>query len=76
MSAKKTFTVIVERDPESGWLVGEVTELPGCYTQAPDLPALEKNIREAISVYLSTLGKTKIEKAPEYVGTLRIGIAG
>ena len=44
-------TVVVERDPESGWLVGEVTELPGCYTQARDMVELEKNIREAIQVY-------------------------
>jgi predicted RNase H-like HicB family nuclease len=43
---------VVERDPESGWLVGEVVELPGCYTQAPDLPTLEANMREAIIVYL------------------------
>jgi predicted RNase H-like HicB family nuclease len=50
---KKTFTVVVERDPESGWLVGEVVELSGCYTQAPDLPALETNVKEAIAAYLS-----------------------
>ena len=29
-----TYTIVVEKDPESGWLVGEVVELPGCYTQA------------------------------------------
>jgi predicted RNase H-like HicB family nuclease len=51
---KKSFTVVVERDPESNWLVGEVVELSGCYTQAPDLPTLEANIREAIRVYLET----------------------
>jgi predicted RNase H-like HicB family nuclease len=51
---KKSFTVVVERDPESNWLVGEVVELPGCYTEAPDLPTLEANIREAIQVYLET----------------------
>ena len=51
---KKTFTVVVERDPESNWLVGEVVELPGCYTQAPDLPTLETNIHEAIEAYLET----------------------
>lgn len=48
----QTFTVVIERDPESGWLVGEVVELPGCYTQAPDLPSLERNIQEAIQAYL------------------------
>jgi predicted RNase H-like HicB family nuclease len=50
----RQFTVVVERDPESGWLVGEVTELPGCYTQARDMVELENNIREAIQVYLET----------------------
>lgn len=49
------FTVAVERDPESGWLVGEVAELPGCYTQAQDMVGLEVNIREAIQVYLETV---------------------
>jgi predicted RNase H-like HicB family nuclease len=48
----KSYTVVLERDPESGWLVGEVVELPGCYTQAPDLPSLEVNIKEAIAAYI------------------------
>ncbi len=51
---KRSFTIVIERDPESNWLVGEVVELPGCYTQAPVLPALESNMREAISAYLKT----------------------
>ena len=51
------FTVVIERDLESGWLVGSVAELPGCYTQAPDLAGLERNIREAIQVYLATVGE-------------------
>jgi len=50
----RSFTVVLERDPESGWLVGEVVALPGCYTQAPDLPTLESNIKEAIAAYLQT----------------------
>jgi predicted RNase H-like HicB family nuclease len=50
----RSFTVVIERDPESGWLVGEVVELPSCYTQAPDQPTLEANIREAITAYLKT----------------------
>jgi predicted RNase H-like HicB family nuclease len=36
-------------------LVGEVTELPGCYTQARDMVELEANIREAIQAYLETV---------------------
>jgi len=60
---KNSYTVVVERDPESKWLVGEVVELPGCYTQAPDLPTLESNVREAITAYL-----------PDFVGTWRVEV--
>ena len=69
---KRIFTIIVERDPESGWLVGEVVELPGCYTQAPDLPTLEANVQEAIRAYLAT---TEIEEPlPDFVGTWRVEV--
>ena len=53
----REFTIIIERDPESDWLVGSVAELPGCYTQAPDLATLQTNMEEAIQVYLETLDK-------------------
>jgi len=29
---KRSYTIVVERDPESQWLVGEIVELPGCYS--------------------------------------------
>lgn len=69
---KRTFTVIIERDPESGWLVGEVVELPGCYSQAPDLPTLEGNMKEAITAYL----KTTIldEPLPSFMGTWQVEV--
>ncbi len=70
---KRSFTIVVERDPESGWLVGEVVELPGCYTQAPDLPALEANVKEAIRAYLAI--SEPEEPTSEFVGTLRIEVA-
>lgn len=66
------YTVIVERDPETGWLVGEVVELAGCYTQAPDLPALERNIKEAIRAYLDA-GEPD-EPLPDFVGALKVEI--
>ena len=70
---KRTYNMIIERDTESTWLVGEVVELPGCYTQAPDLPTLESNIREAISVYL----KTALMQEPltDFVGTWRVEVS-
>ena len=69
----RSFTVVIERDPESGWLVGEVVELPGCYTQAPDLPSLEANAKEAIAAYLQTAETD--EPASDFLGTLRVEIA-
>ncbi|GMU23870.1 MAG: hypothetical protein AMXMBFR13_39480 [Phycisphaerae bacterium] len=68
----KSVTVVVERDPESGWLVGEVVELPGCYTQAPDLASLENNIAEAIQAYLATGPQETV--GAEFVGTWKIEI--
>ena len=67
------FTIVVERDPESGWLVGKVTELPGCYTQAQDMVELEKNIREAIQVYLETA--QDVRPLSQFVGLQRIEVA-
>jgi predicted RNase H-like HicB family nuclease len=69
---KRSFTVVVERDPESNWLVGEVVELPGCYTQAPDLPTLESNMEEAIRAYLGTTEPE--EPLPDFVGTWRVEV--
>jgi len=69
----RQFTVIIERDTETGWLVGEVVELPGCYTQAKDMSELETNIREAILVYLKTLESD--EPMPEFVGAIRMEVA-
>ena len=69
---KKAFTVIIERDPESGWLVGEVVELPGCYSQAPDLPTLEAHMKEAITVYLQA---TVLEEPlSSFAGTWQVGV--
>jgi predicted RNase H-like HicB family nuclease len=70
---KQTYTMVVERDPDSGWLVGEVVELPGCYTQAPDLPSLEAAITEAIGVYLETTQPD--EPLADFVGRLRVQVA-
>ena len=55
-SSKRSFTVVVERDPEGGWLAGKVVELPGCHSQTPDLRTIETNTQEAICAYLKTVG--------------------
>jgi predicted RNase H-like HicB family nuclease len=70
------FTIIIERDPESNWLVGSVAELPGCYSQAPNLVELESNMREAIQVYLDTLDEQEAQGPfPTFVGLQRLEVA-
>ena len=70
---KRSYTIVVERDPESQWMAEEVVELPGCYSQAPDLPTLEKNMQEAIRAYLKTVEPQ--EPLPDFVGTWRVEVA-
>lgn len=71
---ERTFTVVIERDPESGGLVGSVVELPGCHTQAHDLQTLEANIREAIDAYLDAVNIEDEEPLPEFIGTMRVSV--
>ena len=69
---KRNFTVIVERDSETNWLVGEVVELPGCYSQAQDMVTLEANMKEAIVAYLKA---TEVEEPlTSFVGTWQVEV--
>lgn len=49
-----SFSVIYEAAPEGGYVV-YVPVLSGCHTQGETLEEAEKNIKEAISVYLESL---------------------
>jgi predicted RNase H-like HicB family nuclease len=70
---EREFTVVVERDLESGWLVGYVVGLPGCHTSAPDEESLRTNILEAIAVYVE--GGDFDDDLPEFVGTMKVRAA-
>ena len=48
----KTFRFVVERDPETGLLVGYVPGWPGAHTQAADMDELQSNLREVIQMLL------------------------
>ena len=66
---KKEFTVLIEKD-EDGYYVGEVIELPGCFTQAKTLEELMKRIKEAISLYLEEMGKVEIKH--QFIGVQKV----
>ncbi len=46
-----TYNVIIEKD-KAGWYIGEVLELPGCYSQAKSMDELVKRTKEAIKCHL------------------------
>ena len=46
--AGRQFTVTVEQDPEDGWWIGLVDELPGCGSQASTIEELRDMVADAI----------------------------
>ena len=46
------FSVIVERDRETGLFVGHVPGFPGAHSQAESLKELAENLREVIAMLL------------------------
>jgi len=66
MAGERRFTVLIERD-EDGYYVASVVELPGCYTQAKTLSELMDRVKEAIELYLETVGEEGVPKV-EFIG--------
>jgi len=55
VKSKRKFTVVIERD-ENGYFVATVPALRGCHTQARNLDALMKRVREVIELCLEEQG--------------------
>lgn len=72
-----SYSVFYEAAPESGYVVF-VPALPGCHTQGETLEEAEKNIHEAIEVYLESLVQHK-EPIPEetrsFQGVVRVPLS-
>ena len=68
--AGKTYTVIVQRDQESGMYVGTVPALPGCHTQGETLEELRANLLEAIELMLEVMAERGEQPEPDAEVTL------
>lgn len=68
----RTYTVVIERDPETSYLVGYVPGFPGAHSHAESLDELQNNMREVIEMLLED-GEPTLEG--EFVGTQTIAIA-
>ena len=58
-----SYSVIYEEAPEGGY-VAFVPTLPGCHSQGETVEEAEKNVHEAIELYLESL-ETHGEEIPE-----------
>jgi predicted RNase H-like HicB family nuclease len=67
----KNYTAVVERDAETGLLVGYVPGFPGAHSQGETMEELQANLREVIEMILED-GSPRIEA--EFVGTQNIAI--
>jgi predicted RNase H-like HicB family nuclease len=65
-SVVRTFTAVVERDPQTKLFVGYVPGFAGAHSQGGTLEELRENLREVISMLLED-GEPKLEA--EFVGT-------
>jgi predicted RNase H-like HicB family nuclease len=70
MVKKHDFYVVIERD-EDGYLVGEVPQLKGCYSQGETLDELMSNIREVIEL---CLGEEQADYITEFIGVQKVTI--
>ena len=68
----RTFNVIIERDPDTGLLVGSVPGWPGAHSQGASFDELRENLREVIAMLLED-GDPKFES--EFVGLHTVQVA-
>jgi predicted RNase H-like HicB family nuclease len=67
----RTFTAVVERDPETNLFVGYIPGFAGAHSQGATLDELQENLREVVSMLMED-GEPKLET--EFVGTQAISV--
>jgi len=68
----RQFNFIVERDPDTGLLVGYVPGWPGAHSQGADMNEVHANLAEVIGMLLED-GEPQLES--EFVGIQTISVA-
>jgi predicted RNase H-like HicB family nuclease len=68
----KTYSAVIQRDPDTGLFVGFVPGFPGAHSQGETLDELNANLREVIEMLLED-GEPKLES--EFVGVQSVAVA-
>jgi predicted RNase H-like HicB family nuclease len=67
----RTFRFVVERDADTGFLVGHVPGWPGAHSQGADLDELQENLAEVIEMLLEG-GEPQLESEFIEVRTVQV----
>jgi len=67
----KTFTAVIERDPQTELYVGYIPGWPGAHSQGATIDELQQNLREVIEMLLED-GEPELQG--EFVGTQTIKV--
>ena len=67
----KTYTAVIERDPDTGLLVGYVPGFAGAHSQAATLDELHQNLKEVVEMLLED-GEPQLDA--EFVGTQAVTV--
>ena len=68
----KTYSAVIQRDPDTGLFVGFVPGFPGAHSQGETLDELNANLREVIEMLLED-GEPKLES--EFIGVQNVAVA-
>jgi predicted RNase H-like HicB family nuclease len=68
----RSYTAVIERDPETGLYVGYIPGFPGAHSQAGTLDELNQNLAEVVAMLLED-GEPPLEGS--FVGTQTIQVA-
>jgi len=68
----RTFTAVIERDPETRLYVGHVPGFAGAHSQGETLDELQRNLKEVVSLLLED-GDPTLDA--EFVGIQKVAVA-
>lgn len=68
----RSYSAVIERDPDTGLYVGFVPGFPGAHSQGATLDELNANLREVISMLLED-GEPVLES--EFIGVQNVAVA-
>ena len=68
----RSYTAVIERDPETGIYVGFIPGWPGAHSQGESLDELQRNLQEVVAMLLED-GEPQLEA--EFVGVQTVLVA-